>query len=200
MEGSSSKYLITFLLILVAISSACINSGMAAKANRLSTEFIRTSCRSTIYPSLCFSSLSVHANSIQTSPQLLASTALNVTLSSAQSTSRLMVRLSKTRGMSPRVVSAITDCVEELSDSVDELRNSIAEMSSLKSSNFNLMINDIQTWVSAALTDESTCTDGFHGKSMNGNVKTTVREKIVKVAQLTSNALALINQYAAFHG
>ncbi|KAG2711095.1 hypothetical protein I3843_04G055300 [Carya illinoinensis] len=198
MEGSSSKYLITFLLILVAISS-CINSGMAGKANRLSTEFIRTSCKSTIYPSLCFSSLSAHANSIQTSPQLLASTALNVTLSSAQSTSSLMVRLSKTRGMSPRVAVAMTDCVEELSDSVDELRQSIAEMGNLKGSNFKLMINDIQTWVSAALTDESTCTDGFQGNSMNGKVKTTVRGKIVKVAQLTSNALALINRYAAFH-
>ena len=35
---------------------------------------------------------------------------------------------------------------------------------------------------------------------MNGNVKTLVRGRIVNVAQLTSNALALINRYASLHG
>ncbi|XP_041002762.1 21 kDa protein-like [Juglans microcarpa x Juglans regia] len=200
MEGSSSKIFMASLFMLLAISS-CINPSFAASANQLSTEFIRTSCRSTTYPRLCFSSLSVHANSIQTSPQLLASTALNVTLFSAQSTSTAMARISRTKGMSPKVVSAMKDCVEELIDSVDELRKSMGEMNNFKGGfNFLLMINDIQTWVSAALTDESTCSDGFAGNAMNGNVKTLVRGRIVNVAQLTSNALALINQYAALHG
>lgn len=92
------------------------------------------------------------------------------------------------------------DCIEELSDSVDELRNSIGEMSQLRGSNFNQVINDIQTWVSAALTDENTCTDGFAGKTMNGKLKIAVNGRIVNVAQLTSNALALINKYALLHG
>jgi pectinesterase inhibitor-like protein len=59
------------------------------------------------------------------------------------------------------------------------------------------MIDDVQTWVSAALTDESTCSDGFAGNAMNGNLKTAVRGRIVNIAQLTSNALALINNYAS---
>jgi len=92
------------------------------------------------------------------------------------------------------------DCVEELSDSVDELRRSIGEMSRLRTSNFELTMSDVQTWVSAALTDESTCTDGFHEINAPGNVQTTVRGKIVQVAQLTSNALALINKLATSHG
>ncbi len=61
------------------------------------------------------------------------------------------------------------------------------------------MMNDIQTWVSAALTDEDTCTDGFAENAMNGNVKTTVRARVVNMAHMTSNALALINSYASFH-
>uniref|UniRef100_A0A7N2MIQ0 Pectinesterase inhibitor domain-containing protein n=1 Tax=Quercus lobata TaxID=97700 RepID=A0A7N2MIQ0_QUELO len=109
----------------------------------------------------------------------------------------MMVNISKSQGMSPKVVAAMKDCVEELSDSVYE---PIREMKNVKGSNFHLMISDIQTWVSAALTDETTCTDGFQGKAMNGNVKTLVRGRIVNVAQLTSNALALINRYASLHG
>lgn len=94
------------------------------------------------------------------------------------------------------------DCVEELSDSVDELQRSMGEMSNVAKENrdFKLMINDIQTWVSAALTDDTTCTDGFEGNDMSGNLKTIVRSGIVNVAHLTSNALALINKFALIHG
>ncbi|GMY07776.1 21 kDa protein-like [Fagus crenata] len=201
MEGLSSKQCFASLLILLSISSN-INSSLAATPtpNKQSIEFIRTSCSSTTYPKVCFSSLSIHADFIQTSPQLLASTALNVTRSSAQSTSTMMVNLSKGQGMSPKVVAAMRDCVEELRDSVDELNKSIGEMNNFNGSDFQFMINDIQTWVSAALTDDNTCTDGFQGNAMNGNVKTLVRGGIVNVAHLTSNALALINQYASLHG
>lgn len=111
-----------------------------------------------------------------------------------------MKRLSQSHGMEPREVSAMQDCVEELSDTVDELSNSIDEMGNAKGSNTEIMINDIQTWVSAALTDENTCSDGFAGHSMDGDVKSAVSKQIQNIAHLTSNALALINNYASLHG
>lgn len=77
----------------------------------------------------------------------------------------------------------------------------MAELSQINAANFGMMMSDIQTWVSAALTDENTCTDGFGGKYFtNGPLKTAVRERILNVAHMTSNALALINSYAALHG
>lgn len=81
-----------------------------------------------------------------------------------------------------------------------ELEMSMKEMGrtrSRSSSNFDFIINDIQTWVSAALTDEDTCTDGFSGNNMNGEVKVIVRGLVLKVAHSTSVALALVNNYAA---
>ena len=108
--------------------------------------------------------------------------------------------------MKPREVAAMRDCVEELSDSVDELRNSLVEMSRLEgSSNKNrdvgMLISDIQTWVSAALTDDDTCMEGFEGKAMHGKMRNVVRGRILNVAHLTSNALALINSYvSSLHG
>ncbi|KAJ6876114.1 21 kDa protein-like [Populus alba x Populus x berolinensis] len=196
MAGSASK---SFTLILLAMSFY-FNSSSAARATpQSSIEFIRTSCSTTIYPDLCYTSLSIHSSTIQTSPKLLANAALNVTLSSAKSTSSKMSSLSRSHGLKPREVSAMKDCVEELSDAVYELKKSIGEMSHAKKSNFRMMISDVQTWVSAALTDESTCTDGFEGDAMNGTLKTAVRGRIVQTAQLTSNALALINNYAFRH-
>ncbi|KAL2329370.1 hypothetical protein Fmac_022797 [Flemingia macrophylla] len=199
MEAISSKYLITSLLII--LTSGFTSTGSERPYQEASTLFIRTSCSSTTYPRLCYSSLVKHADLIQTNRMVLTATALNVTLASAKSTSAMMSTLAKSRGLKPREVAAMKDCVEELGDSVDELRRSIAEMSHLRPSNFEITMSDVQTWVSAALTDESTCTDGFQENATDGaDIKTTVKGRIVQVAQLTSNALALINQLANSHG
>ncbi|KAJ4829017.1 hypothetical protein Tsubulata_012905, partial [Turnera subulata] len=197
---SSNNSFDKFLFVFIAMS-LCINSSSATRSliPETSTEFIRTSCSTTTYPRLCYTSLSIHASKIQTSPKLLANAALNETLSSTKSTSSMMLQLSQGHDMKPREVSAMRDCIEELSDAVDELRKSIEQMTSTKGPNFQIMINDVQTWVSAAMTDESTCSDGFAGSAMNGNLKAAVRGRIVTVAQLTSNALALINNYASIH-
>lgn len=43
-----------------------------------------------------------------------------------------------------------------------------------------------------------TCMDGFEGNAMNGKIKGTFKNYIVNVAQLTSNALALIKNLSSF--
>ncbi|CAI0404894.1 unnamed protein product [Linum tenue] len=198
MAASSSSSAAAFLAAVVAISllaspsSASRRSLSGATTN---TEFIRTSCSATTYPQLCYNSLSAHATKIQTSARLLASTALDVALSSAKSTSAAMIKLQQSHGLSPRQSAAMLDCVEELGDSVDQIRQSIDEMAGARGagrspSDFQLMISDVQTW-------ESTCNDGF--AEMAGETKTVVRGKIETIAHLTSNALALINAYATLH-
>ncbi|KAJ7949591.1 21 kDa protein [Quillaja saponaria] len=205
MPSSFSNHLFQSSLLLVILLFTCsfIHPTQQAIENpqqqAKSTNFIRTSCSATTYPKLCITSLSSHANLIQTNRKVLTDMALNVTLSSAKSTSAFMYSIAKSRGLKPREVSAMKDCVEELSDAVDELRKSIGEMGQLKISNFEITMSDLQTWVSAALTEENTCTEGFQGNAVNGNVKTVVRGRIVNVGQLTSNALALINQLASNH-
>ncbi|TXG70722.1 hypothetical protein EZV62_005657 [Acer yangbiense] len=196
MEGSISKQFLRLFLIVLTINMVIISSSATRPiaASKTSTDFIKNSCSCTTYPTLCFSSLANQASLIQTSPKLLAHAALNVTLSTAKTTSAMMVQLSKSSGMKKREVGAMQDCLEELSDSVYELRRSIAEMGQIDSSNYKLTMSDIQTWVSAALTDETTCSDDFDGKTKNGKV---VRERILNVSHLTSNALALINRYAS---
>ncbi|XP_057457017.1 21 kDa protein-like [Lotus japonicus] len=202
---SSSKHLIiTTLLIIVASSFSFTTEATEKPYQQASTVFIKTSCSSTTYPRLCFASLVKHAESIQNDRLQLTCTALNVTLAAAKSTSAMISTMAKKQGMKPREVAAMQDCVEVLSDSVDELRRSIAELGNLKTSNFEMTMSDVQTWVSAALTDESTCTDGFQQQqsedAVNEDDKSAVRVRVVQTAQLTSNALALINRLASSRG
>nr|XP_043613097.1 pectinesterase inhibitor 10-like [Erigeron canadensis] len=195
MEGSSSINSRNYNILLILLITSSIN--IISALEKTSVEFIRTSCSLTTYPTLCFNSLSTKAGAIQSSPKQLAQTALSVTLDTTLSTSSSMVKLSKVHGMTPIEVRAMKDCIEMLSDSVYELKQSIEEMNKPGSKDSGMVINDIQTWVSSALTDEDTCSEGFKN---DPKMKSVVRGKIVNVVHLTSNALALINSYASLRG
>lgn len=99
--------------------------------------------------------------------------------------------------MTKREMSAMKDCLEEISDSAYELHISMVEMGKVRSGpDFLYNMNSIETWVSAALTDDDTCTDGFSDKRMNVEVKTMVRKHVLNIAHLASIALAFVNNYA----
>ncbi|PWA83483.1 pectinesterase inhibitor domain-containing protein [Artemisia annua] len=188
------SYWINSLALIILIFSSSIN--FISAIEKTSIAFIRTSCGLTTYPTLCFNSLSSKAGAIQTSPKLLAQTALSVSLDTTITTSSSMVKLSKVHGMTPRQVAAMKDCMELLSDSVYQMKKSLKEMNQPSSKDFGLVMSDIQTWVSSALTDEDTCSEGF---ANDPKMKNVVRGKIVNVVHLTSNALGLINSYASLH-
>ncbi|KAI7731634.1 hypothetical protein M8C21_022076 [Ambrosia artemisiifolia] len=193
MEGlnpinSLSKNILIIILLLTSSIS------FISTLENSNVEFIKTSCGLTTYPTLCFNSLSMRAGAIQTSPKLLAQTALSVSLDTMHTTFSSMVKLSKKHGMAPREVAAMKDCIELLGDSVYELKRSLDEMIHPGSKDTKFVMSDIQTWVSSAMTDEDTCTEGFKN---DPKMESVVRGKIVNVAHLTSNALALINSYAS---
>ncbi|GAB2224554.1 hypothetical protein Droror1_Dr00005316 [Drosera rotundifolia] len=169
-----------------------------------STQFIKSSCTNTAYPALCFSTLSTYANKIQTSKRLLANTALAVAHNTTQSTSSTMINvLLKSKPSGRRDLAALKDCVEVLRDTEEMLRNSMEEMGRVVGSSgpdFRFKMSNVQTWLSGALTDEETCVEGFEeGATKNsgaGGVGGDVSGEIVKVSQLTSNALGLVNSFA----
>ncbi|KAL2248588.1 UNVERIFIED_CONTAM: hypothetical protein Sindi_2332500 [Sesamum indicum] len=163
------------------------------------SSFIRTSCKATTYPAVCVESLSAYASTIHKSPRQLVMTALSVSVKRAESTKAFVAKLTKFHGLKPRERSALKDCLEEVSDSVDRLSKSVRELKKMgraRGPEFAWHMSNLQTWVSAALTDESTCMDGFAGRAVNGRIKTSIRARMTNVAQVTSNALALCNKFA----
>ncbi|KAM7526500.1 hypothetical protein LguiA_016402 [Lonicera macranthoides] len=103
-------------------------------------------------------------------------------------------------GASPRAASAIHDCFTVFGDAVDQIRGSLKQMRQLgagSSSGESLwfQVSNVQTYMSAALTNEDTCTDGLEDVE-SGPLKADVYDRVVKVKEVTSNALALVNSYA----
>lgn len=187
----------------------CISTAAIAMARNLEeessgdTEFIKASCETTVYPDQCFESLSSYASEIKKRPRQLAETALAVSMARAKSAKTYVSELTDYKGITERQHEAVLDCEEEMGDTVDRLRNSLKELKHLEEGesgqDFWVCLSNVRTWTSAALTDETTCLEGFGGKAMDGELKSLIRTHIVRVAQDTSNALALINIFATKH-
>ncbi|KAI4313748.1 hypothetical protein L6164_026703 [Bauhinia variegata] len=165
-------------------------------------DYIRTSCNVTLYPDVCFSSLSRYANAVQQNPAQLARVAIAVSLSKVHNMASYINNLTREADYSAnsRATSALHDCFSNLDDAVDEIRGSLKQMRQIGAAgaggeSFRFQMSNVQTWMSAALTDEETCTDGFEDVQ-DGHVKTDVCDRVTRVKKFTSNALALVNSYA----
>ncbi|KAK8538096.1 hypothetical protein V6N12_044234 [Hibiscus sabdariffa] len=136
------------------------------------TDYIVASCKTTRYPALCVQCLSGYAKAIRKNDQHLAQTALSVSLSRAKSAAAYVAKMTQVRGIKTRERQAVKDCIENMGDSVDRLSQSVKELGHMGRA---------------------------VGKVMDGSIKVAVRRRVVHVAQVTSNALALVNRFAARH-
>lgn len=165
----------------------------------VSKTFIKTSCNKTTYPKVCYNSLSPYAPIVGTSLKKLAKVSLSMTLKTAQNTSSAISKILKQKGLKKTELAIVRDCVENVKDSVYEVTLSLKSFDKLKwdSKSFDkYTMESIKTWMSAAITDEDTCMDGFEGRTVKASVKSSIRKYILKLAMVTSNALAIIDLVA----
>lgn len=179
---------VVFLFVLFSCSAA------AGKQNT-HRDLVHSSCAHANYPTLCVRTLSAYKGPAKT-PRDLAQASVKVTLSRASRVSAYLTQVSSTvskgKSTNKRERAALDDCVEQISDSVDELSKTLRELKHLRGETFTWQMSNAETWISAALTNEDTCLDGFD--DVDGQVKSDVKRKITNVAKVTSNALYMINR------
>ncbi|XP_040931916.1 pectinesterase inhibitor 9-like [Gossypium hirsutum] len=162
----------------------CINIGtvepLSRAAHSQARAFVEASCRTTRYPALCVKWLTCHASS-NTPPtaQQLTRTALTVNLYRARHVRLYLVKVAKElKATKAKEYPVVRDCLVEIDDSVSQLSQSVGELCRL----------DPKAEMMSAMT--------FIGQRMS-KMKATIKSKVLNVAQLTSNALALFHRYAA---
>ncbi|KAG9135824.1 hypothetical protein Leryth_002542 [Lithospermum erythrorhizon] len=200
-------YLFSFLLLHLHLSNAILPPSTADKSYTTTThppqngniEFIKTSCQKTLYPDICFNSLSSYAKKINQDPSKLAIVAIGVSLSKAKKMANYVSNVSRQAdyGAEPRIAAALHDCFSVFGDAVERMHDSLKQMSQItgsSSESIRFQMSNVQTWMSAAMTNEDTCTDGLSDVP-NGPVKDDVISRVDKAMYVTSNALALINSF-----
>ncbi|KAG6703947.1 hypothetical protein I3843_07G106500 [Carya illinoinensis] len=159
--------------------------------------YVHDACNVTRYQDLCVHTLASFSRTCKSSPSKWARAGVSVTLAEVKSTAQYLTSLKKLhRVMRGRNRVALSDCIECFQDAIDELHKSLYVLRRLSTRPyiFDMQMNDLNTWISAALTDEDTCLDGFEGHK--GKQVKLLRNRALNATYITSNALALVNKLA----
>ncbi|MED6110065.1 hypothetical protein PIB30_039510 [Stylosanthes scabra] len=205
MATSLSLQLLLLTLLLLHTSANTPQSTKPITNNPL-TDYIKSSCKATRYPAACLQSLLGHATAIRRNELRLVQTALTVSITRTQSCAFFVKTATRQKGVQAREAQAVKDCLDNMDSSIDSLTQSAKELNGLtgraSAQDFAWHMSNVQTWVSAAMTYQSTCLDGFSGpyyRTMNGRFKSAITAKVVNASQVTSNALAFVNRFASKH-
>ncbi|KAK4842788.1 hypothetical protein QYF36_000060 [Acer negundo] len=168
-------------------SSSSLSSNLA--------ESIKTVCGVTQYPDSCFTSISsLNNNNISLisqknpDPETIFKLSLRVTINELTNVSSLFKTLNERHSE-----AALRDCTSQFEDAVSRLKDSMSEMEVEGPGEKMLTerkVNDIQTWISAAITDQETCLDGL--EEMGSTAVDEVKAKLKKSKEFLSNSLAII--------
>lgn len=162
--------------------------------------YVNEACSVTRYQDLCVKSLSSYSNNAKRSPSRWARAGVSVTLSEVKSVSQYVNTMTSGGHMrGTRNRAALADCVECIQDALNNLHKSLGVLRRLNNNGgFNEQMNDVLTWLSAALTNQDTCINGFEGGRKNKEI-TSLCDKVQNASYITSNALALalVNKLAS---
>lgn len=146
-------------------------------------------CKQVDYQGVCEESLTRCANASESSPLGVVRTAVKVI---GEALSEAFDRAELILTNDPLVKGAVADCKEFFGYAKEELNRTLGGMDakdSITKQGYQLRI-----WLSAVITHQETCIDGFP----DGEFKDKVKESFIKGKELTSNALALIEKAATF--
>lgn len=200
----ASKYMAPFprtnfliwLLIGAWLAFLCSSSSSAMES------YVEDACSVTRYPNICIRSLASFSNTAKRDPCKWARAGVTVTIREAKIVSRYVANLkssfNSTEGKNRNRI-AVSDCVELFQDALDVLHSSLYVLRKFTRQSFDgSRMEDVISWLSAALTDEDTCLEGFSSRDRH-EVKRIqlLQNRVMNVTYLTSNALALVNKLAS---
>ncbi|KAJ9189072.1 hypothetical protein P3X46_000405 [Hevea brasiliensis] len=157
---------------------------------------ISSACKATFYKAACESFLvSLKTTALPTTPQELFDLSVHYTLKQAHSALDLASVLSPSAHSNAQThlapTGAMSDCIELLDDTLDQLSNVINRKNNLIRSH-----SDVQTWLSAALTNQETCIESLQNIKISeekGVMVSTARN----LSHHISNSLAI---YVSHYG
>jgi len=177
----------TILLVGVIFVGIQLTHDKESGHNRIrSSDLIRKVCKSTSHYGVCISAFSPCTGSLQANLTELARISVEISRDEAVRVTHFAADLNRAAVGNSR--DALEDCRKLLNDTVDQLNSSI---SVLAEQGWKQRMEDLRTWLSAALTYPSTCVEGFEDVGVNMNE--SMKHKIERVTDLVSNALAIVS-------
>ncbi|ESQ49503.1 hypothetical protein EUTSA_v10020314mg [Eutrema salsugineum] len=194
----SSVLLITLVVALTvgfSLKKGEVNGDSEGQINA-SVKAVKDVCAPTDYKKTCEDTLIKNGNNT-TDPMELVKTAFSVTMkqiTDAAKKSQTMMELQK----DPRTRMALDQCKELMDYALGELSNSFEELGKFEFHKLDEALINLRIWLSAAISHEETCLEGFQGTQ--GNAGETMKKALKTAIELTHNGLAIISEMSNFVG
>ncbi|GLJ32186.1 hypothetical protein SUGI_0647980 [Cryptomeria japonica] len=193
-ENSKSRSVVvapTSILVVAALVFVAVNASVASNANahhhrhawRTVSKVANTACSNARYTERCVSSMASYPSSQTAKLPDLAKFAFQVSLQRAQKAHDFALTL-QNKVMNERERAAWQDCLELFEDTIDRLN---------VCSNNGSLHTDSPIWLSAALTNQETCLNGFRDLNLSATnpIRALMSSRAVNLSELVSNSLSM---------
>ncbi|GMI74444.1 hypothetical protein like AT3G05610 [Hibiscus trionum] len=143
-------------------------------------------CSSTDYQESCYKTL-CSANS--TDPKVLVAKAILAAEEAVKKFLHYSDSLIVRSNNNSLTNMALDDCKDMMNYAVDSLQASYFDVNNSEIYNIYERVNDLRTWLSAVISYQQSCLDGFEHDS---RMKETLQKGIVEARELTGNALTIV--------
>lgn len=182
--------IVSFLLILAVVA---LTAGAFTRPSHnppVSSKPLKIVCAVTRYPQTCFDALSSSLN--ESDPESILELSLRIT-SEKVSTLSMSFRSIDDMPEEP----AVKDCAKLYADAVSQLNETLLEIQTEKKKKggnwmTEKVVGDVKSWISAAMTDGETCSDGL--EEMGTVVGNDIKDEMVTANQMMSVCLAIASQ------
>ncbi|KAK6914619.1 Pectinesterase, catalytic [Dillenia turbinata] len=200
---SSLLLVASIISIAVGVTSRNKNSSSRESNNtgglsQAAHTIVKSSCSSTLYPDLCYSAIAESGEAAGDKPILtqkdVIEKSLNLTTTAVEHNYFAVEKIIKANThLSKREKTALHDCLETIDETLDELRKAKDDIDRYPNKkSLKQHADDLKTLMSAAMTNQETCLDGFSHKEADKKVRQALLNGEVHVYRMCSNALAMI--------
>ncbi|CAI8583940.1 unnamed protein product [Vicia faba] len=198
----TSLLIITTIVAIVATTTT--KNSNKTKTNKITSSslslshhshtIIKSACTTTLYPELCFSAISSEPNVTHriTNHKDVISVSLNITARAVEHNFFTVKNLITLKNLTKREKTALHDCLETIDETLDELKEAENDLALYPAKKTVYQhADDLKTLISAAITNQVTCLDGFSHDGADKRVRKVLEEGQVHVEHMCSNALAM---------
>ena len=170
--------LLTSIMLLVDVVAVAV--GSEGHGGKTLSNSLKSVCSQTRFPERCVSSLATYETATLDNMMGLV---MKESMERAQHAHEFAMSLSNNI-MNEKERAAWQDCVQLFHNTMDRLNVCLTHDSVKK---------DIPTWLSAALTNQDTCLNGFRDFNLttSSNIKSLLSSRVLNVSELLSNSLSM---------
>ncbi|KAF8081615.1 hypothetical protein N665_0874s0009 [Sinapis alba] len=186
--------LVSLLLILTVVAltaGAFTHPSHNPPPPPVSSNSLKTVCAVTRYPETCFNALSSSLK--ESDPESILELSLRI---ASEKLSTLSMSFRSIDDMPGE--AAVKDCVRLYADAASQLNETLTEIvterKKKKGGNWmtEKVVGDVKTWISAAMSDGETCSDGI--EEMGTVVGNEIKKEMVMANQMMSVCLAIVSE------